>query len=194
MYPFLKDKRALREQFRALRAESKSEARDTEIARRFFSSAFFCCFRSFFVYLSVNTETDTRRIIRGIQAAGKEVCVPLVDGKTMRCVPLAGDLARGAYGIEQPAHGEETTCGVALVPLIAADRAGNRLGYGGGYYDKYFAEHPEVLRLGIGYHAQLTEELPQERTDVPLDAYLSEEGFVCFSARADKLFKENKSD
>ena len=138
MYLFLKDKRALREQFRALRAESKSEARDTEIARRFFSSAFFCCFRSFFVYLSVNTETDTRRIIREIQTAGKEVCVPLVDGKTMRCVPLAGDLVRGAYGIEQPAHGEETTCGVALVPLIAADRAGNRLGYGGGYYDKYF--------------------------------------------------------
>ncbi len=48
MYPFLKDKRALREQFRALRAESKSEARDTEIARRFFSSAFFLLFSKFF--------------------------------------------------------------------------------------------------------------------------------------------------
>lgn len=47
MYPFLKDKRALREQFRALRAESKSEARDTEIARRFFSSAFFVVFEVF---------------------------------------------------------------------------------------------------------------------------------------------------
>ena len=54
----------------------------------------------------------------------------------------------------QPPHGEDKPCEVALTPLLAYDERGHRLGYGGGYYDAYFAARPEILRVGLAYAGQ----------------------------------------
>jgi len=109
---------------------------------------------------------------------GKTVCVPLVEGKEMRSVQLREPLVLGKYGIMQPKSGEELTAQIALVPLLCADRQGNRLGYGGGYYDRYFAAHPEVLRIGVAYSGQIVPNVPTEKTDVPLDGLLTEIGLI----------------
>ncbi len=142
----------------------------------------------FFIYLSCGTEADTRAIVRGLSARDKLVCVPLVEDGRMRCVPITERLVLNKYGIPQPEAGEETTCDVALVPALAVDREGYRLGYGGGYYDRYFASHPHLLRIGIVYFGQLTERLPREETDVPLDGVFTERGILCFSKRGSDRF------
>ena len=98
----------------------------------------------------------------------------------MRSVPYAEPLEAGAYGILQPEGGEETTCRVALTPLLAVDGEGYRLGYGGGYYDRYFSLHPDVLRVGLAYAGQAVERLPREKTDMPLHAVVTEKGVTRF--------------
>lgn len=60
------------------------------------------------------------------------------------------------------------------------DGEGYRLGYGGGYYDRYFALHPDVLRVGLAYAGQAVEGLPREKTDMPLHAVVTEKGVTRF--------------
>ena len=94
---------------------------------------------------------------------------------------MQGDkLEKGAFGIFQPQYGEEETCEVAIVPLLATDGQGNRLGYGGGYYDKYFSAHPHVLRVGICYAGQVISAIPAEMTDMRLHYLLTERGMFSF--------------
>ena len=101
----------------------------------------------------------------------------------MLCVPHSDRLKAGKYGIPEPEEGEETTCEVAFCPLLAFDEAGCRLGYGGGYYDRYFALHPEILRVGLAYAGQAADLLPHEERDERLDAVVTEEGVRFFPPR-----------
>ena len=100
-------------------------------------------------------------------------------GASCSPVPYA-KLERGAFGIPAPRGGEDTVCDVALTPLLAADRTGVRLGYGGGYYDAYFAKRPQTLRVGLAYEAQLTQSLPREAWDLPLQAVVTERERIAF--------------
>lgn len=94
----------------------------------------------------------------------------------MKSVRLTLPLVEGKFGILQPQNGQEETAQIALVPLLCADRQGNRLGYGGGYYDRYFAAHPSVLRIGVAYEGQFVSSVPTEETDLPLDGFVTESG------------------
>lgn len=165
----------------AVRAAVSSPERDLALAAR--AEEFLAPYPSVFVYLSAGTEADTAALLRALRAGGKRVCVPLVEGKEMRSVPYTDKLAVGAFGILQPEAGEETTCNAAVVPLLMADGTGNRLGYGGGYYDRYFALHPGVIRVGYGYSAQLVDRLPREPHDLPLDFLITEEKVIRFGSR-----------
>lgn len=157
------------------RAALCSIERDEAIANHFFASDLMK-YQAFFVYLSVRTEVKTQQIIEGLLARKKTVCVPKVFGSEMKSVRLTQPLVEGKFGILQPQSGQEETAQVALVPLLSADRQGNRLGYGGGYYDRYFAAHPNVLRIGVAYEGQFVASVPTEETDVPLDGFLTESG------------------
>lgn len=126
------------------------------------------------MYLSFGTEVSTQAIVNALKSAGKTVCAPLTENGDMRSVLLKEPLKRNAFGILQPEAGAELTCAVALTPLLAADGEGYRLGYGGGYYDRYFASHPDVIRIGLMYGGQAAERLPREDCDVPLDAVVTE--------------------
>ncbi len=172
------DKTTLRAQMKALRVGLCSPERDAAIAGYVLSA--FGEEQSFFVYLSFGSEVGTEALIRALLARGKTVCVPRIAGGEMRSVPYREPLERGKYGILQPREGEEKTCAVALTPLLAWDREGFRLGYGGGYYDRYFAAHPRVLRVGLAYAGQAVPRLPREETDVPLHAVVTEEGVTRF--------------
>lgn len=131
-------------------------------------------FLSFFVYLSFGSEVGTGPLIHSLLEAGKRVCVPRLERGEMRSVPLTDKLVREPHGFLQPDEGEEQTCEVAITPLLAVDAEGFRLGYGGGYYDRYFAAHPQVLRVGLGFEAQLSARLPRGMGDIPLHALVTE--------------------
>ena len=82
-------------------------------------------------------------------------------------------------GIREPV-GEETDeeMHFAIVPLLAVDRQGNRLGYGGGYYDRYFAKYKSTVRIGYCYDFQIMQSVPHTETDVPLEYIVTDKQVV----------------
>lgn len=138
---------------------------------------------SFFVYYSYGSEADTHEIIAHLLAAGKRVYLPRVCGDDMVAVPYTQGtkLVKNSYGIEEPeGQAYEGKIDVCLTPLLAVNSKGFRLGYGGGYYDRFFAAHHDILKVGIGYSLQTCEDCFEEERDVPLDLFISERGITTF--------------
>ena len=160
-----------------MRAELKSPEKDGAIARNFLSAF---AAESFFVYLSFRTEADTSEIVRALCAQGKKVCAPRLVGREMIAAPYTEALVFNGYGIREPATGGDEPCEIVVAPLLAADREGYRLGYGGGYYDRYFSAHPNALRVGLCYEGQLTARLPRGRFDLPLHKIVTERGVYAY--------------
>lgn len=138
--------------------------------------------RSFFIYYSFGSETDTRGIISRLLEAGKEVYLPRVEGRDMVAVRYSeGDeLKKSSLGVSEPTG--EAYLGqidVAVVPLLAVNALGFRLGYGGGFYDRYL-KNSTCVRAGIGYDFQLTDEFVADEWDEPLDLFISERGIYRF--------------
>lgn len=131
-------------------------------------------------YAAMRTEIDPMPALERAAVHGP-VGLPVIPGKA---VPLSFRLwapgcrmAPGEFGAPVPAEGGGMVPEVLVVPLLAFDRAGGRLGYGGGYYDRTL----EALRaagravaIGFAYGAQETEGLPLEPTDQPLDLIVTE--------------------
>lgn len=171
-------KRALRNRMKALRAELPDRAeRDKRIFDNLFSFPAFARAESVFIYCSLAEEADTRGIIRALLEQGKRVYLPRMDGKAMSAVRYAGGALReGRFGVSEPI-GEETADkpDVCILPLLAADGQFHRLGYGGGYYDRYFSQGKSgVLKIGICYDFQIADEVPSEEHDVLLDALVTD--------------------
>ena len=129
----------------------------------------------FFIYYSFGSEADTHRLIDALLGLGKRVSLPRVEGDGMSAVPYRrGDvLRRGAFGVPEPAG---QACGgdieVVIVPLLAVNSSGYRLGYGGGYYDRWLADL-QGLTVCICPEERLVDELPREGFDVPVQLVLS---------------------
>ena len=124
-------------------------------------------------------EIDLRPLLEALAARGHPIALPRTP---RRGNPLAfhfwrpgTPLERGPFGTQQP---EATAPGAApdcvLVPLLAFDRSGRRLGYGGGYYDRTLPLFPDALRLGCAYGLQEVPEVPAGPEDVPLHAVATE--------------------
>lgn len=134
-----------------------------------------------FVYLSFGDEVDTGRLVEGLAASGRRVLVPYIerDGR-MRAVPFPGreHLAPGPLGVPGPPPAPAWTgpIEVALVPGLAFTRAGDRLGFGAGYYDRWLAAHPETCPIALAFEAQIVPHVPVGTHDVPMTAVLTEAG------------------
>ena len=140
----------------------------------------FSKYDSFFIYNSYSTEARTDLIIEELLKAGKRVYLPRVEGENIVTVPyFGGELKKGSFGIPEP-EGEpyEGEIEVSVVPLLAINSKGYRIGYGGGFYDRYL-RGKNTQKVGMGYGFQL-EEFDEEPHDVPLDKYLCERGIYDF--------------
>lgn len=136
-------------------------------------------------YRPIRTEIDPTPLMRALIAAGKRVCVPVIEGADLplsfRAWTPGTPMTTGAFGAEVPAEGDWLTPDALIAPLVAFDAAGGRLGYGGGFYDRTL----ERLRagraapaFGYAYAAQQVEAVPREPTDQLLDAIVTEAGIV----------------
>lgn len=138
---------------------------------------------SFFIYYSYGSEADTHGLIGQLLSDGKKVYLPRVEGDIIVPVPFNAqtELVKNKYGILEPVgqayDGEIDVC---IAPLLAVNSKGYRLGYGGGYYDRYFAANPNILKAGLGYSLQSCEDNFEEEYDVPLDIFICERGIITF--------------
>jgi 5-formyltetrahydrofolate cyclo-ligase len=128
-------------------------------------------------------EIDVRPLLDALHARGQALCLPVTPkrGQPLRFRRWApGDaLGHGPMGTRQPLPAApEVTPDWLFVPLLAFDRAGRRLGYGGGYYDRTLAALPGATAVGVAYAGQEMQEVPAGPNDMRLDRVATEKGVV----------------
>ncbi|WP_125114736.1 5-formyltetrahydrofolate cyclo-ligase [Agathobaculum sp. Marseille-P7918] len=168
------DKKTLRQRMLAQRAAQSAADKQTidgEITRRVLESEAFRRAACVFAYVSTPQEIDTRALLRAALDAGKTVCVPLCGAAgemTARRITSLDELYPGAYGIDEPdGSAPEIQPGqidLVVAPALACDRSGYRLGYGGGYYDRFLSRTPAVC-MALCAEARLVEQLPHTALD-----------------------------
>lgn len=140
-------------------------------------------------YLSAGSEVGTRGLIDRLWGGGVTVFLPRIEpGNMERGVMEAAELRRweelepGPFGLMQPPKApldpsvQSKPIHVALVPGLGFTADGNRVGQGGGFYDRWLARHPEVRAVGLAFSSQLLEAVPSEPHDRRMDAVLTESG------------------
>ncbi len=133
-------------------------------------------------YWPIGDELDLRPLLLHLHARGHVLGLPVVVGRgrplIFRAWQPKARLVPGSYGIPTPsAETREVTPDLLLVPLLAFDRQGYRLGYGGGYYDltlKHLRAARRALAVGVGYAAQEVASVPHDETDETLDWVVTE--------------------
>lgn len=179
------EKRALRVKLKALERSLPADCR--EQSGRAIMSALLsmdacrkaecvCCF------VGTGCEIDTRPLLRDALSNGKRLCVPRCAGRgvmDMRLVRSLDELAPGMMGIPEPSADAEivepSAIGFLIVPCLACDRRGNRLGRGGGYYDRFLSEY-KGASVTLCREAMLQDDIPMERYDKAVPLVLSESG------------------
>ena len=139
-----------------------------------------------FIFVSLPTETDTSELIKNALNTGKRLCVPKIVGNgIMEAVEIKNQaqLRSGKFGIYEPDDTslsvEKNEIDLMLLPCLAADENGRRLGRGGGYYDRFCEDYtgdklivcPEILLLKDG-------EIPTEKWDITADGVVTEKRFI----------------
>jgi 5-formyltetrahydrofolate cyclo-ligase len=187
-------KTCLRRHVAAQRAALSASAilqKSAAIAEHVMALAPFCNSQTPMVYLALAQEVQTWRLIEYARQQRKRVAVPVVRGGTLVAVELpteAAQLHRGAYGILEPqcpttvVHPEDIDC--VLVPGLAFDRQGGRVGFGRGYYDRFLGQLPATARYcGLAFRLQIVSHVPQMPYDICMHYVVTEEGIIsCLSA------------
>lgn len=132
------------------------------------------------VYLALPAELNLDALIAQLLRANKIACAPRLDAATATmCFARLPDLdavRRGAYGVREPIGDEIVQPELALVPGLAFDHNGGRLGMGGGWYDRVLAQIP--VKVGVGFGAQIVENVPIEAHDIKMDWLASDAGLA----------------
>lgn len=165
-------KQELRQQIRA----RNKEHRPTEDALdRLRKNGRFLCARTILLYSALPDEVPTQALLDELTGKGVTVLLPrVVDDTDMELRQYGGqhDLETGAFGIMEPKgrlYTDYLTIDVAVVPGMAFDLQGNRLGRGRGYYDRFLRLIPQTYKIGICSPWQIVEQVPSEEHDIKMD-------------------------
>jgi 5-formyltetrahydrofolate cyclo-ligase len=134
-------------------------------------------------YVAHRDEVDILPVLHAAVRQGHVAALPYVSGigNAMRFTGWHPDaaLAAGFAGILQPdGAGDEIVPAIVLTPLVGFDRAGRRLGQGGGFYDRWFAAHPAAMRIGIAWSVQEVPGVAADAWDMPLHAIVTEKEWI----------------
>lgn len=178
------DKRALRREIARKKREMTQqdiELYSRDLAEQLFEAPEYHRAGSIYAYLSYNQEVRTWPILERAHRDGKRVAVPKVYGDVMKFLWLDdfSQLALGAYGIPEPifdapeADDEEA---LILMPGLAFDPEGHRVGYGGGFYDRYLEKHRQHTLVALCYPFQIFPHLEVEIHDIPVHRVIAAHG------------------
>jgi 5-formyltetrahydrofolate cyclo-ligase len=174
------DKKTLRAQIRALKramTEPQIQEKSAALAQKFYASPLYQAAKTIYGYLPYNQEVRTVPMLERALADGKQVAVPKVYGDEMRFILLT-DLSAvecGYAGIPEPIADDpiaQDPTALVLMPGLAFDPQGNRMGYGGGFYDRFLEQEPEHPTLALCYDFQMLPHLETEDHDIPVDVVL----------------------
>lgn len=135
-------------------------------------------FDSFLIYSAIGDEATTSLIEKKLSELEKCVFYPRVEGENIVAVPCA-KMREGAFGISEPVgQAYAGKIDITVVPLLAVNDRGFRVGYGKGFYDRYLKAH-ETKSVGLGYSFQL-DEFKEDEWDEPLNEFICEKGIYKF--------------
>lgn len=166
------------------------------VARRFVASRVMLSFKRFAVYAPGDGELDPSPIADRLLAANKIVALPVVERSrelSFYRYDAETRIVRNRFDIPEPdtavaAHVPAAILDVVLVPLVAFDDAGIRLGRGGGYYDATFGVRRHALLVGLAHELQHHAGIVHQLWDVPLDAVITERAARGFTIRGRRFF------
>lgn len=161
--------------------KSKREELDNIIFEKVLYSKEYNSAKSLFIFVSFETEVDTHKIIRRALEDGKDVSVPKTISREqgMAAVRISNfsELKSGAYGILEPENidlkVEESSIDLCYIPGIAFDKNGGRVGYGGGYYDRFLKKvRKDSKKIALAYSFQILDMVPREKHDILMDGII----------------------
>lgn len=169
-------RRAIRERKRAM-TEEEIVKRSNALAEKFYNSPAYQAASTIYGYLPYNQEVRTVPMLQRALDEGKRVAVPKVYGEEMRFIYLEDltQVSKGYAGIPEPiadAPVAEDQRALVLMPGLAFDPQGHRIGYGGGFYDRFLAQEPHHPTLALCYEFQMQAHLDTEEFDIPVDTVL----------------------
>lgn len=147
------------------------------LAEKFYATSYYRDAKTIYGYLPYNQEVRTVPILQQALLDGKKVAVPKVYDDTMRFIYLEdlSAVAPSNMGIPEPVADEPVASdetALVLMPGLAFDPQGNRMGYGGGFYDKFLADQPNHPTVALCYAFQMVDEIPTDEYDIPVNCVL----------------------
>lgn len=179
-------KNALRSKHRQIRTdmpEAVKRSRDERILSRLLSLPVYKRCDTLLTYVSTAIEVDTEGLIGQALKDGKRVAVPrCVKGTrdmVFYVIKSLDDLEKGSFSVMEPipkrcAKLKKFDGALCIIPALAYDRYGYRLGYGKGYYDRFLSSHKGLIKVGIEYCCCMETQLIHGRYDVPADILVTE--------------------
>lgn len=179
------DKRLIRESILNIRDNLKIEDKklmDTKIKDLLINKQYYKEATGIFIYVGFGSEIETTAIIEKILRDKKRVFIPRtnIKEKTMDAVEILSldNLEKNIYGIYEPRIGlkaiSKEEIDLVILPGVAFDKQGGRIGYGGGYYDKYLSKiHSNVLKVALAYDFQIIDKIPLESHDILADRIIT---------------------
>lgn len=169
-------RKAIREQKRAM-TETQIISKSEKLGELFIASELYKQAKTIYGYLPYNQEVRTTAMLQRALEDGKKVAVPKCYGDEMRFIYLEdlSQVEKGYCGIPEPIEDgpvADDPNALVLMPGLAFTKEGLRMGYGGGFYDKFLASEPHHPTLALCYDFQMVEHIPTDEYDVPVDMVL----------------------
>ena len=180
-------KNEIRNRYKELRRGiSETEVREMSrlAAQVFLDSDLYKNSRIIMLYIPLRNETDTKDIIKKAFEDGKVLVFPITERENGEITPYFAEkdtvFKKGNFSVFEPCDtqmADPEKIDVVIVPGIAFDKSGNRIGFGKGCYDK-FLKSTKAVRIGYCYEAQLCEEIPADGLDERMDWIITEKGLI----------------
>lgn len=184
------EKKLIREEVLAKRKKIGKENRDIyskEILEKILSSSYYKNAKTIMSFVSFSDEVNTHEFMKIAIEDGKRIVVPITFPKNHELKPSQlkafNELEPGYYNILTPKEEfirfiDPKEIDLVITPGVAFRRDGYRVGYGGGYYDRFLSKIPNTTTIAICFHMQIVENLPTDHYDIPVDYIYTEKEII----------------